>query len=188
MVNQDEVDLINKCKRGDTWAFKQIYETYHKKVYHIAYGFTRNREEALDIVQEVFIKLFNSLKNFRGESNLYTYVYRMAINTSIDHTRKTQRFRTSSLDLELPFQLADLSEKRPDNILFGKEVEKKIGEALSELPEDQKTTIILREIEGLSYEEISKLMGCSIGTVMSRLHYGRKRMKEALKEYMMEIK
>lgn len=182
-MNHDEVDLINGCKRGDNLAFKQIFDIYNKKIYRIAYGFVRNREDALDIVQEVFIKLFNSLKNFRGDSNLYTYIYRMAINTSIDYVRKTQRLRTSSLDLELPLQLPDSSKEWPENLLFGKEIEEKIVEALNELTEDQKTAIILREIEGLSYDQISEIMGCSIGTIMSRLHYGRKKMKEILKEY-----
>lgn len=187
-MNHDEADLINRCKFGDSAAFKQLFDRYHKKIYRIAYGFVRHREDALDIVQEVFIKLFNSLKNFRGESNLYTYIYRMAINASIDHMRKFQKFKVSSLDLEPPLHLADSSEKRPDSVLSGKEIEKKIGEALNELPEEQKTTIILREIEGLSYEEISEIMGCSIGTVMSRLHYGRKRMKEFLENYLKEAK
>lgn len=179
----DETELITRGKQGDQEALEQLFTLYSKKVYRVAYGVVRKREDALDIVQEVFIKLFSSLKKFRGESNFYTYVYRMTINSSIDYIRKTRKSSASSFDGDLPSQVSDSPEKRPDSILYGKEIEGKIKKALDVLPEEQKATLILREVEGLSYEEISKVMRCSIGTVMSRLHYGRKRMKELLKEY-----
>jgi RNA polymerase sigma-70 factor (ECF subfamily) len=185
-VDLDEAKLISRCQRGDQEGLRQIFELYQKKVYRIAYGVLRHREEALDIVQEVFIKLFRSIKNFKGESRLSTYLYRMAINTSIDHLRKTGKPYTSSLDEEEGIQPAEEPERRPDRILLYNELEGKVNEALNKLPVDQRVAILLREVEGLSYQEIAETTKCSIGTVMSRLHYGRKRMQDLLRDYLRE--
>jgi RNA polymerase sigma-70 factor (ECF subfamily) len=106
-VNPEETDLISRCQQGDQEALKGIFEKYQKKVYRIAYGVVRQREEALDIVQEVFIKLFRSIKNFKGRSQFYTYLYRMTMNTAIDHARKTGKQLMSSLDEEGSFQPSD---------------------------------------------------------------------------------
>jgi RNA polymerase sigma-70 factor (ECF subfamily) len=182
-VNHDENDLISRCQQGDQGALKEIFDLYHKKVYRIAYGVVRQREEALDIVQEVFIKLFRSIKNFKRKSHFYTYLYRMVMNTAIDHARKKNKSSASSLSEEGSFEPSDGVEKRPDRILLDKELEERVKQALEKLPGNQKASLILREVEGLSYGEIAEAMGCSIGTVMSRLHYGRKRMQELLKDY-----
>ncbi len=185
-MEYDEAELISRCQQGDQEALKEIFERHHRKVYRVAYGVLRQREEALDIVQEVFIKLFRSIKNFRGKSRFSTYLYRMAVNTAIDHVRKAGKSHVSSLDQEEGFQPAEEPERRPDRILLYKEMEGKVNEALNELPADQRTAIVLREVEGLSYQEIAETMKSSIGTVMSRLHYGRRRMQELLKSYLKE--
>jgi RNA polymerase sigma-70 factor (ECF subfamily) len=182
-VNQEETEMISRCQQGDQEALREIFDRYHKKVYRIAYGVVRQREEALDIVQEVFIKLFRSIKNFKGRSHFYTYLYRMVMNTAIDHTRKTGKQFISSLDEEGSFQPSDEVEKGPERILLHKEAEEKLKSAMEKLPAEQKAALIFREVEGLSYQEMAEAMGCSIGTVMSRLHYGRKRMQELLKDY-----
>jgi len=182
-VNQEESEMISKCQQGDPEALREIFDRYHKKVYRIAYGVVRQREEALDIVQEVFIKLFRSIKNFKGRSQFYTYLYRMVMNTAIDHARKTGKQFISSLDEEGSFQPVDEVEKGPERILLHKEAEEKLKWAMEKLPAEQKAALIFREVEGLSYQEMAEAMGCSIGTVMSRLHYGRKRMQELLKDY-----
>jgi RNA polymerase sigma-70 factor (ECF subfamily) len=179
----DEAEVISRCQQGDQDALKEIFDQYHKKVYRIAYGVVRQREDALDIVQEVFIKLFRSIKNFKGKSHFYTYLYRMTMNTAIDHTRKTKRQPCLSMDEDGGFQLADEAEKRPDRILAHKELEERLKAAMEKLPPDQKAALIFREVEGLSYQEMAEAMGCSIGTVMSRLHYGRKKIQELLKDY-----
>jgi RNA polymerase sigma-70 factor (ECF subfamily) len=183
-VNQEETEMISRCQQGDQEALREIFDRYHKKVYRIAYGVVRQREEALDIVQEVFIKLFRSIKNFKGRSRFYTYLYRMVMNTAIDHTRKTGKQFISSLDEEGSFQPSDEVEKGPERILLHKEAEEKLKWAMDKLPAEQKAALIFREVEGLSYQEMAEAMGCSIGTVMSRLHYGRKRMQELLKDYL----
>jgi len=185
-VEQDEAKLISRCQQGDQESLRQIFDLYHKKVYRVAYGVLRNREEALDIVQEVFIKLYRSIRNFKGESRFSTYLYRMAVNSAIDHLRKVGKASLTSLDGEegTGIQPAEDPERRPDRILLYKELEGKVNEALNRLPVDQRTAIVLREVQGLSYQEIAEAMKSSIGTVMSRLHYGRKRMQELLKGYL----
>ncbi len=182
-MEHDEAELISLCQQGNQEALKQVFDLYNRKVYRVAYGVLRHREEALDIVQEVFIKLFRSIKNFKGESRLSTYLYRMAVNTAIDHVRKAGKPIASSLEGEEGFQPAEEPEKRPDRIFLYKELEGKVNEALGKIPADQRMVLILREVEGLSYQEIADSMKCSIGTVMSRLHYGRKRMQDLLKGY-----
>jgi RNA polymerase sigma-70 factor (ECF subfamily) len=182
-VNHEETEMISRCQQGDQEALKEIYDKYHTKVYRIAYGVVRQKEDALDIVQEVFIKLFHSIKNFKGRSQFYTYLYRMAMNTAIDHTRKGGKRFVSSLDEEGSFEPSDGAEKGPERILLQKELEQRVKVAMDKLSAEQKAAIIFRDVEGLSYQEMAEAMGCSIGTVMSRLHYGRKRMQEFLKDY-----
>jgi RNA polymerase sigma-70 factor (ECF subfamily) len=182
-VNHEETEMISRCQQGNQEALKEIYDKYHTKVYRIAYGVVRQREDALDIVQEVFIKLFRSIKNFKGRSRFYTYLYRMVMNTAIDHARKGGKKFVSSLDEEGSLEPSDRVEKGPERILLQKELEERVKLALNKLPAEQKAAIIFRDVEGLSYQEMAEAMGCSIGTVMSRLHYGRKRMQGLLKDY-----
>jgi len=179
----NEAQLISRCQQGDQEALKEIFNQYHQKLYRIAYGVVRHREEALDIVQEVFIKLFRSIHQFKGKSRFYTYLYRMTMNTAIDHTRKMKKVPPLSMDEEEGFQLSDDADKRPDRILDHKELEAKVKWSMDQLSPDQKAVLIFREVEGLSYQEIAEATGCSIGTVMSRLHYGRKKVQELLKDY-----
>jgi RNA polymerase sigma-70 factor (ECF subfamily) len=175
--------MISRCQQEDQEALKEIFDKYHKRVYGIAYGVVRQREEALDIVQEVFIKLFRSIKNFKGRSQFYTYLYRMVMNTAIDHARKAGKQFVSSLDEEGSFEPSDNAERGPERMLLQKELEGRVKLAMDKLPAEQKVALIFRDVEGLSYQEMSEAMGCSIGTVMSRLHYGRRRVQELLKDY-----
>ncbi len=182
-MNREETEMISRCQQGDQEALKEIFDKYHKKVYRIAYGVVRQREEALDVVQEVFIKLFRSIKHFKGRSHFYTYLYRMVMNTAIDHKRKAGKQFMSSLDEEGSFEPAEEAERGPERILLQKELEERVKLAMDKLPDEQRSALIFRDVEGLSYQEMAEAMGCSIGTVMSRLHYGRKRMQESLKDY-----
>jgi len=185
-VKQEEVELISRCQEGDQEALREIFNQYRDRVYRIAYGVVRHREEALDIVQEVFVKLFRSIENFKGKSTFYTYVYRTAMNTAIDHARKFKKSTSLSFEDEAERYLPDSAEKRPDQAAMHKELGEKLKEALSKLPDDQRAALIFREVEGLSYQEMAEAMGCSIGTVMSRLHYGRKKMQQLLEPYVKE--
>lgn len=185
-MNDREVDLIFRCQQGDHDALKEIFDQYHKRVYRIAYGVVRHREDALDVVQEVFIKLFRSIKNFKGKSNFYTYLYRMAMNTAIDHSRKIKRVPLFSIDEGGGFEPSDDAQQRPDHIVAQKQLEERVKWAMEKLPADQRAALVFREVEGLSYHEIAEAMGCSVGTVMSRLHYGRKKVQELLKDVFKE--
>ncbi len=182
-MNPEETEMISRCQQGDRTALKEIFDKYHKKVYRVAYGVVRQREDAFDIVQEVFIKLFRSIRNFKGRSQFYTYLYRMTMNTAIDHTRKAGKQLMSSLDEEGSFEPSDSLEKGPEKVLLQKELEARVAWAMNKLSAEQKAALILRDVEGLSYQEMAEAMGCSIGTVMSRLHYGRKRVQELLRDY-----
>ncbi len=182
-MDREETHAISRCQQGDQEALKEIFDKYHKRVYRIAYGVVRQREEALDIVQEVFIKLFRSIKNFKGRSQFYTYLYRMVMNTAIDHARKAGKQFVSSLDEEGSFEPSENAERGPERMLLQKELEGRVKLAMDELPPEQRAALIFRDVEGLSYQEMSEAMGCSIGTVMSRLHYGRRRVQELLKDY-----
>ena len=184
-MNHEEAEWISRCQQGDQDALKKIFDGYHKKVYSVAYGVLGRREDALDAVQEVFIKLSRSIQNFKGKSKFYTYLYRMTVNTAIDLARKREKFHISSLDQQESFhQVADGTEKRPDRVFFDKELKERVNLAMGKLPMDQRTAIVLREVEGLSYQEMAEAMKCSIGTVMSRLHYGRMKMRDLLKDYL----
>jgi RNA polymerase sigma-70 factor (ECF subfamily) len=182
-VNHEEAELISQCQKGDQEALKEIFNQYHKRVYRIAYGVVREREEALDIVQEVFIKLFRSIRHFKGKSKFYTYLYRLTMNTAIDHTRKKEKFSYSSIEDDRCLQLSEKVENRPDRILLNKELDERVKRAMEKLTVDQRIALVLREVEELSYQEMAEAMGCSMGTVMSRLHYGRKKIQEWLKDY-----
>jgi RNA polymerase sigma-70 factor (ECF subfamily) len=181
-----DFQLVQEAKRGDTDAFEELVRRYQQKVYAIAYGICHNEQDAVDVSQEVFIKIHKKLKDFRGASSFYTWLYRITANVSIDFRRRTKRITTVEFDekiLEEPRPgVPHLEQKTfdPRKILEGRELREAILSAIEKLPEDQRATVILRELENLSYKEIAKAMNCSLGTVMSRLHYGRKKLKETL--------
>lgn len=181
-MKPEESELISRCQQGDQEALKEIFNLYHQKVYRIAYGVVRQREDALDIVQEVFIKLYRSIKNFKGKSSFYTYLYRMTLNQAIDYSRKAKKSLFSRPTWEKESEPVDEEIQRPDSQAAQKQFEERVQKAMETLSEDQRAALILREIEGLSYHEIAEVMECSLGTVMSRIHYGRKRLRELLKE------
>jgi RNA polymerase sigma-70 factor (ECF subfamily) len=159
---------------------------YQHKVYAIAYGISHNHQDALDISQEVFIKIHKKLKDFRGASSFYTWLYRITANVSIDFQRRKKRIVPVEFDekiLEEPRADATFpggNELDPRRTLAGKELHQAILAAIETLPEDQRAAVVLRELENLSYKEIAKAMNCSLGTVMSRLHYGRMKLREIL--------
>jgi RNA polymerase sigma-70 factor (ECF subfamily) len=179
-------ELVQQSRRGDRMAFQALVEKYERRVYAVAYGLLGNREDALDAVQEAFVKVHRSLDRFQGKSSFYTWLYRIAVNAAIDLGRKGSHRQEVEFREEIEpdeergeYPVAPASED-PSERLMRKELGEIIEDAIGKLPSDQRTAIVLREIEGLSYKEIAGIMGCSEGTVMSRLHYGRKKLQEIL--------
>lgn len=157
----------------------------------VALGMVRNHEDALEITQEAFIKAYQNLHNFKEESSFYTWLYRIVVNRAIDLRRRQRRKPTVALedrarrgerDESYEDSLPDDSPTGPFDRTRSQQIAGRLKVAIDELTPDHKAVIVLREVEGLSYEEISQVMRCSKGTVMSRLHYARKKLQEKLKD------
>ncbi|WP_286680170.1 sigma-70 family RNA polymerase sigma factor [Tepidanaerobacter sp. EBM-49] len=179
-----EGELIYRAKRGDMSAFEDLISGYEKKVYNTVYRFFNNAEDAMDVSQEIFIKIFTSLDKFRGESSFSTWLYRIAVNTCIDFSRKHREATLpiheeseihNHLNLGTPTQL-------PEEFIENKEIRQAIADAINMLPEEQKICVILRDVQGFSYAEIGEILNCSLGTVKSRLYRGRRNLRELLKD------
>ena len=184
MESKKEKDLliIERVLKGDTQAYGDIINHYSSRICSVCYGIVHNYEDAQDISQDVFIRAYKSLERFSGRSAFYTWLCSIAINASRDHLRKYSRVKKVELFED---HVSDKKGKQssPAEDLKNKEVRKTIHSAINELPEEQKQVIILRELDDLSYNEIAKVLNCSEGTVMSRLHYARKKLQERLKDY-----
>ncbi len=173
-------ELVQRAQAGDREAFRELVERYQRKIAALALGMLRNREDALDIVQETFTKAYQSLDRFKGDSAFYTWVYRIAHNLCIDHQRRTAKQPQLSLDAAAPGEPPPLpipDGPRPDQPFDrarDAEMARRLHEAIRELTPDHRAVILLRELEGLSYEEMSQVLECPKGTVMSRLHYARR--------------
>jgi RNA polymerase sigma-70 factor (ECF subfamily) len=148
----------------------------------------KSQEDAEDIAQDAFIRVFRSIKGFRNESQFYTWFYRILVNLSLDHIRRNRQ-QASEYQDEILMEGQNVEEfqqrkTNPREDLWKKQRQQAIAGAIGDLPEDQQTTVILREIDGLSYEEIAQVTKVPIGTVMSRLYYARRKLQERLKEYL----
>ncbi len=178
--------IIEAIRAGDTGAYRELVERYQGRVFAMVCGMVRDREEARDITQESFVKAYRNLDRFRLDSSFYTWLYRIAMNCAIDLLRRRKVRRHSEFNEEIGQKdsggiMADSHAKmNPGKDLERKRLRKKIFAALDELSEDHRQIIVLREIEGLSYEEIAQTMEIPEGTVMSRLFYARRKMQSLL--------
>ena len=178
--------MLKAVVDGDATAYRGLVEKYQGRVYAMVYGMVRNREDAKDIAQDAFVKAFRNLKSFRLESSFYTWLYRIAMNLAIDHTRKQKRQATSGFDEAVGARDGDGGiheihhQDSPRKALERKQLYAVIMEALDKLPTEQKQIVLLREVEGLSYKEIADVMEIPEGTVMSRLYYARKKLQKLL--------
>ena len=183
-------DLVQGARRGNREAFRTLVERYQHKVTALATGMLRNRDDALDVVQDTFTKAYQSLERFKGESSFYTWLYRITMNLCIDHQRRTARMPQAQLEAsESPEEAPIINAARGDaerddplQRLHEAEVGQRIRQAIAELTPEHRAVILLREVEGLSYEEISRALECPKGTVMSRLHYARRQLQARLRE------
>ena len=170
--------LVVRVQKGDKRAFDLLVLKYQYKVHAIVARFIRDSDEVRDVVQEAFIKAYRALPKFRGDSQFYTWLYRIAVNTAKNYlVARSRRPPSSDVDLDDAEyysgsdQLKDHSS--PENQLFRDQLEVAINQAIVELPEDLRTALTLREYEGLSYEDIAAVMDCPVGTIRSRIFRGR---------------
>jgi RNA polymerase sigma-70 factor, ECF subfamily len=180
----DERVLIERCRAGDVAAFEPLVERYRQRVWRLAFQVLRDREEAWDCAQDAFVRAFQSLASFRGQSAFYTWLFRIAMNVATDRLRargaQARAFGTQPVPAEEWERTALDPGARPDQAAVGAEQRLRIRRALDALPPHARTIIMLSDVEGLSYREIASVLNCPIGTVMSRLHNARKRLRSAL--------
>jgi len=181
-------DLVVLVLEGDATAFRGLVERYQGRVYAIVFGMVRNREDARDIVQESFVKAYRNIRTYRMEASFHTWLYRIAVNMTIDHLRKHTRHPMNEYNDQVEQEepdgeyQTDHLQRHPGRDLERQRLYKKIMNAMQQLPPDQRQVVLLREIEGLSYKEIADTMEIPEGTVMSRLFYARKKLQELLKD------
>ncbi len=174
------------AQRGDRDAFKTLFERYHRRAYSLAFGVLRHQDDALDVVQDAFIKAHRYLDKFEGNSSFYTWLYRIVMNLAIDHLRKHRREKPVELDENRLDRDGDdpllprILGGNPARALADKEIRGRIDQALDELSENHRAVLVMRELEGLSYEDMAQAMGCSKGTIMSRLFHARRNMQKRL--------
>lgn len=178
--------LVARVQQGDKRAFDLLVSRYQHRIIKLVSRFVRNRDDAMDVAQDTFIKAYRALGNFRGESAFYTWLYRIAINTAKNHLTAIAR-RPVEVNLtdadgeEIPLEALQQETETPEKILLVAEIKKTIFATIDSLQEDLRTAIMLREIDGLSYEEIAAAMECPIGTVRSRIFRAREVIDGTLK-------
>jgi RNA polymerase sigma-70 factor, ECF subfamily len=183
-VDLDDQALIERCRRGDAAAFEPLVERYRERVWRLTYNYLRDREEARDAAQEAFVRAWQALPSFRGQSAFYTWLFRIAMNVATDRARQ-RAARRRALGSE---QVSEEEAKRvmvdpqasPDDLAAKAEQRARIRQALDTLPEHHRAIIMLSDLQGLSYREIAEVLDIPMGTVMSRLHNARKRLRRVL--------
>lgn len=186
---QDQV-LVEAARAGDNRAYGQLVEAYQRRVYALAFGMLRHKDDAWDVAQEAFVKAYKNLDKFEGHSAFYTWLYRITYNVAMDHLRYHKRRETVDMDQhEMEQHIEDDKGHdftNPLESLDRKELRAVLARAMDELSEKHRAIIVLREIEGLSYEEMADVLKISKGTVMSRLFHARKNLQKLLEPYLAE--
>jgi len=190
----DDSALLSRARSGDRDAYRALVERYQRRVYNLAFSLVKSKEDAADIAQDAFVKAYQSLDRFKGEASFYTWLYRITNNLAIDLLRR--RHPGESLDAD-PTSQDDPGEMQagvgvlgtrlgtnPQRSALRRELAEKMEEALGQIPEKHRAILLLREVEGLSYEEIAESLEIPKGTVMSRLFHARSKMQEILAVYL----
>jgi RNA polymerase sigma-70 factor (ECF subfamily) len=177
-AKRSDAALVKRVQEGDKQAFNLLVLKYQTKIVNLVMRYVRDPDEANDVAQEAFLKAYRALPRFRGDSAFYTWLYRIAVNTAKNYLVAAKRRPVEyDLDLQDPEQydmqarLKDIDS--PERVIMKDEVQQTIGEAIEDLPEDLRTAIVLRELEGMTYEEIAETMDCPVGTVRSRIFRAR---------------
>ncbi len=177
-----ESELIEKIKKGDSTAFKTFYEIYKDMIYNVCYRMLNNKQDAEDVTQDVFVKAIRSIHKFRSQAKLSTWLYQIAVHTSLNYTRRKKIAIWLSLDFLMGEDeyLLHNSQARPDLELEKNESEALVQQAIHSLPARQRTAVILQRYEGLSYKEIAEVMKTSLSAVESLLHHAKDNLTEKL--------
>jgi RNA polymerase sigma-70 factor (ECF subfamily) len=185
-----DLGIVRAVQAGDVAAFEQLITKYRERVFGMVYNMTSNREDAADLTQDAFIKAFQSINRFQGQSSFFTWLYRIAINSTLTHLRKNRLRTFFSLEKvdEEDRQSAEVIEALTDYTgaerdTFVHELSEKLNEAMQKLSIKHRTVVTLFEIDSLSHQEIAEVMNCSVGTVRSRLHYAKQLLQAELQPY-----
>lgn len=185
-----DLAVVRRVQAGDVAAFDELIVRYRERVVGLLYQMTGNREDAADLAQDAFIKAFQSIRSFSGQASFFTWLYRIAVNGALTHLRHNQNRIFFSLEkmhedgttTEIIARLTDT--QGADRETFVRELQEKLNEALQKLSIKHRTVITLFEIDGLSHEEIAGIVGCSVGTVRSRVHYAKQQLQAELAHYL----
>jgi RNA polymerase sigma-70 factor (ECF subfamily) len=190
-----ELDLVRRCQAGDTEAFDELVTRYRTRVFGMIYNMVHNEQDAWDLAQDSFVKAWKSVKRFRGRSSFYTWIYRIVMNVSIDWLRKKQ-VKGAGAEFDDAVQLREIdpasktvpkADALPYETMERTEIRARIENAIARLSPEHRAVILMKEIEEMQYHEIAEALGCSIGTVMSRLFYARKKLQNSLKDVYEDI-
>ncbi len=185
----EDLALVTSVQNGDAQAFDALMRKYRERIYSIVYNITANREDAADLTQESFIRAYTSIGRFKGKSSFFTWLYRIAVNTTLSHVKRHRMRRFFSFDNineeMAPTEIVEcLAQRHAGDRSAGlAELQEKLNEALQKLSPKHRTVVILFEIEGLNHQEIAQIMKTSEGTVRSRLHYAKQELQSFLQDY-----
>jgi RNA polymerase sigma-70 factor (ECF subfamily) len=190
----DDLTLVKRVRGGDQRAFKLLVERYQRKVYAVALGMLKDKEEAMDVSQEAFVKVYKYLDHFKGDASFYTWLYRITVNICIDIIRKRAGAGGEAVEFDetLPMDVSEANigalgsrlGTNPQKSALRRELAEKIQEALAAVPEKHRAILLLREVEGMSYEDLSRTLDIPKGTVMSRLFHARAKVQKILSQYL----
>jgi RNA polymerase sigma-70 factor (ECF subfamily) len=185
-----EPDLVKQCQAGQTEAFDQLVTRYRTRVFAMIYNMVHNEQDAWDLAQDSFVKAWKSIGRFRGQSSFYTWIYRIVMNVTIDWLRKKQ-IKAGDAEFNDEIRLPEVdpaartvpkAEALPYQRMEQGEIRARIDNAIAQLSPEHRAVILMKETEGMQYHEIAEALGCSIGTVMSRLFYARKKLQNLLRD------
>ena len=179
----DEKRLIQRASDGDPEAFNRLMEAHERRMYAVALRMCANREDAQDCLQEAMLRVYRAIGNFKGESSFSTWVYRITMNTCLDELRRRKNKQSTSLDNLLDEGWAPSDDSSaPEKQAVRAETARTLRQTIQELPEDMRAAVVLRDIQGYSYEEIARILDINVGTIKSRISRGREKLREKLRE------
>lgn len=184
----EEAALVARCRRGHATAFEELVARYERKVYNLAYRMTGSHEDARDITQEAFLKVYTSLRHFRGDAAFGTWLFRIASNMCLDELRRRRRRLLVSIDEPYQHEEGEVQRQLPDSgadpgqVAEIRDLQRMVHDAIQHLSDDHRLIVVLRDLQGFSYEEIASMLDCSLGTVKSRLNRARAALRKYLED------